>query len=67
MDDNTRILTNQAAILNALAEITFRTAGMDQSVCDGLWRLSNETTRHLADVAKAQKEFNALDHTTFDR
>jgi len=48
------LLRNQALIMRALAEITFRTVGVDQSVCDDLWRATAETKRHLGDEEQAQ-------------
>lgn len=59
MDNETRILTNQVTILNALAELLHHTPGGHGELRDALWRKSKETSQHLNAVAAAQKKFGS--------
>lgn len=58
MDDTTRILTNQALIMNALAELLHHMPGGHGELRDQVWRGAFTTNQHLKEVAKAQKRFN---------
>ena len=60
-DTEKLILRNQVLIMKALAEITFRTAGIDQSVCDGLWRSAMHTGNTVDKVDQAQRRFKKTD------